>query len=96
MGRGNQTRNSRKAPEAIVRIEDQIVDTQAVTMEGVLVQVLFLADIEKDEDPQAYDGLLINSMSDAAMRLAPGLAEGERLRYPKVQGHALDRIAVAG
>ena len=58
----------------IDRVEDQIIDTQPVTMEGVLVKVLFLADMEKDDDPQAYDGLLIKSMSDAAMRLAPELA----------------------
>ena len=35
--------------------------------------------MEKDDDPQAYDGLLIKSMSDAAMRMAPGLAQAERL-----------------
>ncbi len=63
----------------IDRVEDQIIDTQPVTMEGVLVKVLFLADMEKDDDPQAYDGLLIKSMSDAAMRLAPELAQAERL-----------------
>ena len=63
----------------IDRVEDQIIDIQPVTMEGVLVKVLFLADMEKDDDPQAYDGLLIKSMSDAAMRLAPELAQAERL-----------------
>ncbi len=63
----------------IDRIEDQIVDTQAVTMEGVLVQVLLFADLKKDEEPQFWDARLGKSMGIAARRMAPWLAQAEHL-----------------
>ncbi len=65
--------------EDIDRIEDQIVDTQAVTMEGVLVQALFFAELQKDEQQQFFDARLARSMGVAARRMAPGLAQAERL-----------------
>ncbi len=61
------------------RIEDQIVDTQAVTMKGVLVQALFFAELQKDEEQQFYDARLAKSMGVAARRMAPELAQAERL-----------------
>ena len=65
--------------EDIDPIEDQIVDTQAVTVEGVLVQALFFAELQKDEQQQFYDARLAKSMGVAARRMAPGLAQAEHL-----------------
>ncbi len=65
--------------EDIDPIEDQIVDTQAVTGEGVLVQALFFAELQKDEEQQFYDARLAKSMGVAARRMAPELAQAERL-----------------
>lgn len=55
-------------------IEDLIVDTQATTMDGLLVQALFFAELNKDEDQQYYDARIAKSMGIAARRLAPWLA----------------------
>ncbi len=63
----------------IDRIEDQIVDTQAVTVEGLLVQVLLFADLKKDEQQQFYDARLAKSMGIAARRMAPEFGDLERL-----------------
>ncbi len=54
--------------------EVQIVDTQAVTVEGLLVQALLFAELKKDEEPQYFDYRLAKSMGIAARRMAPGLA----------------------
>jgi hypothetical protein len=63
----------------IDRIEDQIVDTQAVTVEGLLVQALFFAELQEDEEQQFYDARLAKSMGIAARRMAPGLVQAEHL-----------------
>ncbi len=65
--------------EDIDRIEDQIVDTQAVAVEGLLVQALFFAELQKGEQQQFFDARLAKSMGIAAGRMAPGLAQAERL-----------------
>ena len=65
--------------EDIDRIEDEIVDTQAVTVEGLLVQALFCAELEKDNEPEFFTTRLGKSMGIAARRMAPGLAQAERL-----------------
>ena len=63
----------------IDRIEDQIADTQAVTVDGLLVQALFCAELEKDNEPRFFTTRLGKSMGIAARRMAPGLAQDERL-----------------
>ena len=59
--------------------DNQIVDTQAVTVEGVLVQALFFAELQKDEQQQFYDARLAKSMGVAARRMASWLAQAEHL-----------------
>ena len=63
----------------IDRIEDQIVDTQAVTVEGLLVQALFFAELQKDEQQQFYDARLAKSMGVAAKRMCSELAQAKHL-----------------
>ena len=62
-----------------LEIEAQIVDTQAVTVDGLLVQALFCAELEKDNEPKFFTTRLGKSMGIAARRMAPGLAQAERL-----------------
>ncbi len=62
-----------------LEIERQIVDTQAVTVEGLLVQVLFCAELEQYNEPKFLTTRLGKSMGIAARRMAPGLAQAERL-----------------
>ena len=62
-----------------LEIEGQIVDTQAVTMEGLLVQALFSAELEQENEPKFLTTRLGKSMGIAARRMAPGLAQAERL-----------------
>ncbi len=62
-----------------LEIEAQIVDTQAVTVDGLLVQALFCAELEKDNEPEFFTTRLGKSMGIAARRMAPGLAQAERL-----------------
>ncbi len=61
------------------KIEDQIVDTQAVTVEGLLVQALLCAELEKDNEPEFFTTRLGKSMGISARRMAPGLAQAEHL-----------------
>jgi len=63
----------------IDRIEDQIAGTPAVTVEGLLVQALFCAELEKDNEPKFFTTRLGKSMGIAARRMAPGLAQAEHL-----------------
>jgi len=63
----------------ILRIEDQITDTQAVTTEGLLVQALFFADLRKNEDERDFEARLAKSMGVAARRMAPELADAGHL-----------------
>ena len=58
-----------------LEIEGQIVDTQAVTMEGLLVQALFCAELEQGNEPEFFTTRLGKSMGIAARRMGPGLAE---------------------
>ncbi len=46
---------------------------------GLLVQALFFAELQKDEQQQFFDARLAKSMGIAARRMAPGLAQAERL-----------------
>ena len=62
-----------------LKIEEQIVDTQAVTVEGLLVQALFCAELEQENEPKFLTTRLGKSMGVAARRMAPGLAQGEHL-----------------
>ncbi len=62
-----------------LEIEAQIVDTQVVTVEGLLVQALFCSELEKDNEPKFFTTRLGKSMGIAARRMAPGLAQAERL-----------------
>ena len=63
----------------VLEIEGRIVDTQAVTVEGLLVQALFCAELEKDNEPEFFTTRLGKSMGIAARRMAPGLAQAGRL-----------------
>ncbi len=62
-----------------LEIEGQIVDTQAVTMEGLLVQALFCAELEQGNEPEFFTTRLGKSMGISARRMAPELAQAERL-----------------
>ena len=62
-----------------LEIEEQIVDTQAITVEGLLVQALFCAELERGNEPKFLTTRLGKSMGIAARRMAPWLAQAEHL-----------------
>ena len=50
-----------------------------LTIEGLLVQALFCAELEQDGEPRFLTTRLGKSMGVAAKRMAPGLAQAARL-----------------
>ncbi len=62
-----------------LEIEAQIVDTQAVTVDGLLVQALFCAELERDNEPKFFTTRLAKSMGVAAKRMCSELAQAKHL-----------------